>query len=50
MLILLQLNTGWIRLLVPEMKLFASVKNLSKNYVAVLTSRGALLGGPQIRP
>jgi hypothetical protein len=42
-LFLLPLNTVKIRLLIPEMKLYASVKNLSKNYVAVLTSRSALL-------
>jgi hypothetical protein len=49
-LFLLPLNTVKIRLLIPEMKLYASVKNLSKNYVAVLGSRGALLCGPKMRP
>jgi hypothetical protein len=49
-LFLLSLNTVKIRLLIPEMKLSASVENLSKNYVAVLGSRGALLCGPKMRP
>ncbi len=42
-LFLLPLNTVKIRWLIPEMKLSASMENISKNYVAFLGSRGALL-------